>query len=284
MALKTILVPLEESEALSSVLETSLILARRYGSYIEGLNVRRALSGLILAGAEGGFATSPDLEERFTREAEEQARRVRGQFEAFMRKHGIPGGPDGEGPWAAVVDEVWEGADVVGSRSRVFDLTVLGRPVRGAPAPALTTLETILFESGRPVLIAPPAPPTTMGENILIAWNGSPETARTIAFAMPLLDQARSVTVLSVVEGMVMGPGAAAACQHLQRNGISAEATDINAGERSVGEVILAESASRNIDILIKGAYTRSRLRQMIFGGATSHILSNAEMPVFMAH
>ncbi len=284
MTFKTILVPLEESEAFSSVLDTSLIVARQFGSYIEGLNVRRALSGLILAGAEGGFATSPDLEERFAREAEEQARRVRGQFEAFMREHGISGGPGGDGPWASVVDEVWEGADLVGSRSRVFDLTVIGRPQRGAPTSALTTLETILFEGGRPILIASPSPPSVVGENILIAWNGSPETARTIAFAMPLLARARSVAVLGVVGGLVLGPDVAAACQHLERNGINAEAAEVEAGEHSVGEAILAECESRNADLLIKGAYTRSRLRQMIFGGATSHILMNAELPVFMAH
>lgn len=285
MTLKAILVPLEESEVLPSVLETALLVARRYGSHIEGLSVRRALTGLMVAGAEGGFATSPDLEERFAREAEERALRVQRQFETFMREHGVGDGTQpGEAPTASVVEEVWEGVDVVGTRGRAFDLTVVGRPVRGAPAPAIATLEMVLFESGRPILIAPPTPPTSLGESILIAWNGSPETARTIAFAMPLLAQAGKVVVLSVANGTVTGPSAAEARQHLVRNGIAAEAVEVPSGERSVGEVILDECASRGVDLLIKGAYTRSRLRQMIFGGTTSHILASAELPVFMAH
>ena len=101
---------------------------------------------------------------------------------------------------------------------------------------------------------------------------------------MPLLAQSDRVVVLSIADGMVPGPGAAEACQHLVRNGITANAVELDAKERSVGEVILQECRSRGVDLLIKGAYTRSRLRQMIFGGATSHILSCAEIPVFMAH
>ena len=90
--------------------------------------------------------------------------------------------------------------------------------------------------------------------------------------------------VLGVIGALVLGPDIADACQHLKRNGIDAEAAEVEAGEHSIGEAILAQCVSRNADLLIKGAYTRSRLRQMIFGGATSHILSNAELPVFMSH
>jgi hypothetical protein len=70
----------------------------------------------------------------------------------------------------------------------------------------MTTIEAGLFEAGRPILIAPPSPPQRIGENILIAWNGSTEQARTTALAMPLLKKASRVVVLTVQGGTVPGP------------------------------------------------------------------------------
>ena len=70
----------------------------------------------------------------------------------------------------------------------------------------------------------------------------------------------------------------------LQRNGIPATPLTVELDGRSTGETILATAASQDCDLLIKGAYTQSRLRELIFGGATRHILANATLPVFLAH
>ncbi len=78
----------------------------------------------------------------------------------------------------------------IGSHGRLFDLIVLGRPGRAPQDPRMPPLEAALFESGRPVLIAPAAAPQVIGANVLVAWNGSTEQTRTIAFAMPLLREA----------------------------------------------------------------------------------------------
>jgi nucleotide-binding universal stress UspA family protein len=146
-------------------------------------------------------------------------------------------------------------------------------------------IESGLFESGRPLLIAPPAPPRQIGTNILVAWNCSTEQARATALAMPLLRQAERVTVLHVEGGVVVpGPGAAQIVQYLQRNGIAAVPMTVGLEGRNTGEAILATAQSLGCDLLIKGAYTQSRLRQMIFGGATRHILANAALPVLMAN
>jgi nucleotide-binding universal stress UspA family protein len=148
----------------------------------------------------------------------------------------------------------------------------------------MSALETALFESGRPILIAPPSPPANLGQNVVIAWNGSTETARTIAMAMPFLARAEQVLVLSVDEGMVPGPSAAEVAQNLVRNRIQARSRHAQAAGRGAGAAILEEAAAAGADLLLKGAYTHSRLRQMIFGGATSHILGAAEIPVIMAN
>ena len=82
----------------------------------------------------------------------------------------------------------------------------------------------------------------------------------------------------------VPGPSAEQFLRHLQVNGIPAKLKIVNLDGKTTGEVILAQAKAEGCDLLVKGAYTQSRLRQMIFGGATSHILANADIPVLMAH
>jgi nucleotide-binding universal stress UspA family protein len=103
---------------------------------------------------------------------------------------------------------------------------------------------------------------------------------------MPLLHQASQVIVLYVIGGQgEAGPTAEEFHRHLLRNGIPAKLKTVNVDNRSrTGEAILAAAKAEGCDLLVKGAFTQSRLRQMIFGGATSHILANADLPVLMAH
>ena len=102
---------------------------------------------------------------------------------------------------------------------------------------------------------------------------------------MPLLQKADRVTVLTVTGGTaVPGPSAEQLIRYLQCNGIAADLMKVELGSRSTGEAILATAQSLGCDLLIKGAYTQSRLRQMIFGGATQHVLANAALPVLLAN
>ena len=102
---------------------------------------------------------------------------------------------------------------------------------------------------------------------------------------MPLLQKADRVTVLTVTGGTgVPGPSAEQLIRYLQRNGIAAEPLTVELDGRNTGEAILATAQSLGCDLLIKGAYTQSRLRQMIFGGATQHVLANAALPVLLAN
>jgi nucleotide-binding universal stress UspA family protein len=148
----------------------------------------------------------------------------------------------------------------------------------------MVTLESALFESGRPVLIAPPVPARSLATNILIAWNRSTEQARTMAFAMPLLRLAERITILTVEGSTVAGPSGIEMARSLAANGITAEPVTVTPGKISAGDAILAKAAELGSDLIIKGAYTQSRLRQMIFGGPTRHILAKAKIPVLMAH
>jgi nucleotide-binding universal stress UspA family protein len=212
-------------------------------------------------------------------------KRSRSLFEAFMQEHGVPLAADSRTASSGWLENAPEGDHFAGSHGRVFDIIVLGKPGRDPKGPRMTTLEASLFESGRPVLIAPPSPPPQMGANVLIAWNCSTEQARATAFAMPILKRASRVVVLTVEGGAaVPGPTGQQLCRYLQLNGVSAKPLTVGLDGRLTGEVILAHAKALGCDLLIKGAYTQSRLRQMIFGGTTRHILSNTQLPVLMAH
>jgi nucleotide-binding universal stress UspA family protein len=291
--MKTILIPAEDHDAMPAVLETARLIARRFDAYMEGFAVHPAAAEFVAVDP----LSSLTMTHIHDRDADIE-RQARGLFEAFMAENDVPRAPSppppehaGAGaapqpaqysygwPWPAVQFDAF-----IGSHGRLFDLIVLGRPGRLPQNPRMAPLETALFESGHPVLIAPPAAPPGLGRNVLVAWNGSTEQARTNAFALPLLRDAEQVTVLTVEGGMTPGPAGEEVAIHLRMNGVSAQAVTAPPGARSTGETILDHAASLGCDLLVKGAYTQSRLRQMVFGGTTRHILANATLPVLMAH
>lgn len=279
--MKTILVPTEQHGLMTSMLQTAVLVARKFDSYIEGFTLFPAM--VELYALDSGVPLPIEVKEHDA----ETAKQLRSLFETFMNEHGVARSDK----TAATVSFDWlddapDGDAFVGSYGRVFDVIVLGRPRAGRGSrPSMATIEAGLFEAGRPVLIAPPLPPRQIGENILIAWNRSTEQAKTTALAMPLLQRASRVVVLTVEGGTVPGPTGEQLATYLQRNGVASEPITVTPqGGHSTGEAILANAASLKCDLLIKGAYTQSRLRQMIFGGATRHILANATLPVLMAH
>jgi len=278
--MRTILVPTEQHDLMRSTLQTALLLARQFDSYIEGFALFPAM--VELYALDSGVPLPIEVKEHDA----EMAKQARSQFETFMNDQGVARSkatsPSLSFDW---LDGAPDGDAFVGSYGRVFDVIVLGRAGGGRRSrPSVATIEAALFEAGRPVLIAPPSPPQRIGENILIAWNCSAEQARTTALAMPLLQRASRVTVLTVQGGTVPGPSGEQLARYLERNGVRSEPITVAPEGRSTGEAILAKATALGCDLLIKGAYTQSRLRQMMFGGATRHILANATLPVLMAH
>lgn len=284
--MKTILIPTEDHDAMPAVLEAARLMAMAFDSYMEGFAVRPSPGTYVTVEPVSSLAISGAFEPDTAKEA-------KATFEAFMQAHKVS--PGGQAP--ATFSYGWPRAEsaedaYIGSLGRVFDLIVLGRPGPAAENPRMPPLESALFDAGRPVLIvpktAPNAAPKTIGHNVLVAWNRSTEQAHTNAFALPLLQRADKVTVLMVEGGSTTGPSGEEAALHLRRNGVKAEALTLKKSERNsaeaIGEITLEQAASLGCDLVVKSAYTQSRLRQMIFGGATRHILANATVPVLMAH
>lgn len=279
--MKTILIPTEDHDAMPAVLEGARLMARMFDSYMEGFAVRPSPGTYVTVEPVSSLAISGVFEA--------DTAKAKAEFDKFMQTHNVPRGGK-EVP--AVYSCGWLRDDAledgfIGNYGRIFDLIVLGRPGAAPENPRMPPLEAALFDSGKPVLIVPKQAPTSVGRNILVAWNGSTEQAHTNAFAMPLLQRADKVTVLFVQGGTPDGPSLDEATQHLRRNGVKAEAVLVKRGSSSgeaIGEITLQHAASLGCDLVVKSAYTQSRLRQMIFGGATRHILANATLPVLMAH
>lgn len=281
--MKTILLPFHDENAGRTALDAATLVARKFGSYLEGLLVQETPQ---LSFGRGMTMPAEYLTE-LARQWRQFADAAREQFRLITGQKGLAPGEletEAQGPIAGWREMEGREAQVIAEYGRLFDLIVVGR-TGGEPAGRWQeTCEAALFETGRPVLLAATKSSTSLGETIVVAWNGSTETARTVALAMPMLAAASRVIVMSVEGGMMPGPSGREMARHLARSGIAAEALNVNAGARTVGETIIDMSEKAEADLLVKGAYTRSRLRQVIFGGTTEHVIRNASMPVLLAH
>ena len=280
--MSTILVPFSDDDRAEAALQTAIMIARTFDSHVEGLHAWRTPQ--IIAG-EGVVFPSESLA-RLTDESKQFAASAHQRFDAVIKAENIPYREIGAA--ANGVSCSWregEGveSEIIGDYGRLFNVIVMGRNEMGTSVDWKATLEAALFESGRPVILAAAKPLPTIGQHIVIAWNGATETARTIAVAMPVLREAARVTVLTVEGGFVPGPSAEDVARHLGRNGIDTTTMTAAPGRRSIGDAMVDEAATAGADMLLKGAFTNSRLRQMIFGGATRDIINNSVLPVLMA-
>jgi len=281
--MKTILVPFRGDEQALTALELACAVAARFGAYVEGLFSRQPPP--LVSG--DGITIPGEYLAELDEEARRAGERARERFTGFMADKGMPLRDvrlASDAPTAGWRDSEGFESQVVGEHGRLFDLIVVGCAGRQGGTERDTVCEAALFDSGRPVLVASSALPATLGETVVVAWNGSTETARTIGLGMPFLLGAKRVVVLTVEGSTVPGPEGEQVAAHLARNGVAAEARTAQPRGGSGGQAILDECRELDADLLLKGAYTHSRLRQMIFGGATSHILSHAELPVLLAH
>lgn len=267
-----------------AVLEASLMVARKFNSHIVGLHSLTTEYAVVFGG-EMGFSISSEVDRTLEREGHERRDQSRRLFRDFMDRHGVPIGPAGEaGPTASWREEDGRQNAVVGMSGRVYDLILVEQPEKLASI-AEATLEDALFESGRPVMMVPRAMGPTLGETIAVAWNGSTETALTVALGMPFLKQARHVVVVAVGPQHMPEPGPTGEelARNLEAHGLKVSLRTAVGRQKPQGESFLKEAMAAGADLMLKGAYTQSRIRQMIFGGATRHIIMESRIPVIMA-
>ncbi len=288
MTIKRILALPVDQKSRKGVLDTALRIAGNFNAHIDVAFVKHIpLSYADTAGDEMSVQITADLLQNRNNELEQLETELRALFDSFVESNQVllsdsPIGADQ--PTASWVAMENHPADAIGQYGGAYDLIVTGQPDAAQSMGQLTT-ESALFSTGRPVVIAPEAPPEHIGETVLIAWNRGAQAARAFHAAKALLlDRAKRVRILSITTGAKQGPPASEVAANLQWHGIDADVVELSPDYRSVGEVLLAKASAISADLLVMGAFSHSRLRQLILGGVTKHVFDNAELPVLMAH
>lgn len=281
--IKAILLPFNNIQPSDAIVDTAFLIVTRFESYIEGIHYRQLLP--IIAGE--GITLPGDYMAGFEEEARMQAEMAEVAFKKMIEDRGIPFGALDES--SNVLRAGWHhmiGADSlgVGEYARLFDLSIIERHAAETAINWKTTAETILFESGRPIIVINNHAPKVLGNRILIAWNGSTEATRSVSAAMPFLERSEDIVILSVNGGVVSGPDGDQLSKYLSARGIMSQHKTIDTSDSSVGKTILQFAEDWKCDLLVKGAYTQSRLRQLVFGGPTRQIIENSSIPALFSH
>jgi nucleotide-binding universal stress UspA family protein len=278
MTIKDIVVHVDDSRNHEERVNVAMELARRFDAHLTGVYVKTPAYLPAYVAAQVG----PDVIEMQAKAANEAAEQATTAFEEATKKAGLTAEIRvGEGP----VDEV------LALHARYGDLCITGQtdPDGDAPADDVDVPGHVVLFSGRPVLIVPYAGKFSgIGKRILVAWNGSREAARAVNDAMPLLQEASQVTVLAVNPSESRDPlgdlPGADISLHFARHGVKVEAAQIIADDIQVGDMLLSRISDGGYDLVVMGAYGRSRLRELVMGGASRHIMHHMTVPIFMAH
>ncbi|MBR9764518.1 MAG: universal stress protein [Rhodobacteraceae bacterium] len=279
MAYKTIFTILTRTEGLKAHLDQVAALAETHDAHLDVLclGVDRTQMGYYYAGANAMV-----LQQAISR-ATEDGQALEAAANAALKGAAIR---------YAVDTDVAQMGDLgrhVAWRARFSDLVVLPKPYgEGKGVEDEPIIEAVLFEGRTPVLILPDGPlrpltPVTP----LIAWNETPEALAAVRKALPLLQKAKSAHVV-VIDPPMHGPDRSdpggMLASWLARHGVSSEIDVISKTMPRISDLIRRHAADVGADMIIMGAYGHSRFREAILGGATRHMLEEAELPVFMAH
>ncbi|WP_135468291.1 universal stress protein [Crenalkalicoccus roseus] len=285
MALKDLLVYLDGSAQAEARLALAAAVARQHGSHLTGLCVTDPSYPLALRSGQARFADAGTLDllvRRAREEMREQAARHEQAFLEHARREGVAAA------WRVVEGDL---AETVAVQARSADIVVVSQPDPSDPEAegGDAVVERVLFASGRPVLLAPWAGRFASGiRNVLVAWKSTRESARALHDAMPLIEQAQSVTVLTI--GPRPGgaardvPSGAEIAAHLVHHGVPATAVQTEPPGTGVGDAILNHASESGADLLVMGAYGHSRVRELVLGGVTRTILRHMTLPVLMSH
>ena len=279
MSYKTIMVHMDTSARANARLSLALKLGRRFGAHLDGLFAAfepHPHEFYVMAGTADYYDTHRKLRR-------EQRGAIERLFRAELARAQVDGAwvtPEGD-PVTAVMQ-----------RSRSADLVILGQTDRDDPESYIAEHfpETVLMGAGGPVLLMPYTGSfESVGERVLVGWNGSREASRAVHDAMPFIARAGHVTIVAASTTFTPAESQASCTDlaaMLARHG--ATTVDItrfdSAATESTGDALLSYAADGGYDLLVMGAYGHARLQELVLGGATRSILATMTLPVLMSH
>jgi nucleotide-binding universal stress UspA family protein len=287
--IRSILVAATGDPTDAAAFAAALAIARPFGAHLDVLHVRSdpISAGVAMATGAGSGAITAGLIEQLEADVAQREARAKEGFERFRAEAGltVPGTPAGPANALSAEWHVETGqeADWVAVHGRSADLVVVSRSEDGALG--RSTLEAVLLETGRPLLVPGPGPaamPEAI-ERIAIAWKPVPQAARAVALAMPLLHRAREVVIATVEERADERDEIDRLSRYLSWHGLTPTIARMRPGPDGPAATLLAGIAG-HADLLVMGGYGHSRVREWVFGGFTQHVLAGAPLPVLMAH
>jgi nucleotide-binding universal stress UspA family protein len=291
---RTILTHMTGTDCDQPVLAMASQIARNFSGHLECLRVVADPTALVMQTAQLDLVTSAlladtlDVVELQNRETTQRARVTLAEF---CKREGIvfadePPGPNGvSAHWQ---ENPGDELDELTSQTRFHDLVVLagGAERKGRLSPE--GIGQIIIGAGRPVILAPEKASKSLTKTIAIAWKNTPEAARAITAAMPLLTKAERIEVLSANEedtrAMECVDCSDGVVQQLRWHGLNASSHFVIPAGRTVPHAILESAHGVKADLLVMGGYGNSRFREFIFGGFTKRILDGVDLPVLVFH
>lgn len=287
MSVRKFLLPLSSRASADGALQVGLLLARMWNAHLEVLHIQsdtREIAPLAGEGLSGAL-----IEDMMNATEQADSARTKGLRDIFIAMTDAAGIEIGEAhrgdkdPSTSFTMMVGREEQLIAHKARLADLTIVPHPLAGEDVAMAEALHAVLFDSGRPVLLAPVKPPAKIGQRIAIAWNGTAYASSALASAMPFIRQAEAVRILFSEEYNRPGPTADEVRDYISYHGVLADIGSFKPIDRNIGAGLLAATAAFGADMLVMGAYsTASRLRQLILGGVTRHVLEKAEICVLM--
>ena len=293
--IRMIYLPVTDAGDLADCLDEALPLARAFRSHLCVDFIRPDPRGSIPFVGEGLTAdVIQDLVEAAEREGRARADRALAMFRERLAAAGVAveqDTPIRDAASARFHESVGLITERVGRMARVHDLSVLPRPGADHRPEAGELFDEALFRSGRPVLLAPPrgadaretAADRPGYRHVVIGWNGRAEAARAVADALPLLRRAEQVEVVTVGDEHPERPGAEGLQRYLARHEVAARIVRLQE-THEVAKALLGHAREKGADLIVLGAYSHSRWREMIVGGVTRYMVHHSPLALFMSH
>jgi len=286
MSVRKFLLPLTSPASGEAALHTGLMLAKMWAAHLLVLHIRADSRDIAPLAGEGlSGAMIEEMMSATEKESGSRARSLKELFEMATEEHAVCMHDALRGrdePSASYVAMTGREDEIIAHQARLADLTIVPHPQAGEDVASADALHSVLFESGRPVLMAPVKRPDSIGKRVAIAWNGSHESASALASIMPFVRQAAAVRVLVSDEYYRRGPRGEEVVEYISHHGVTADVGVFHSIDRTVGAGLLAAAADFGADLMSMGAYSSSRLRELILGGTTRYVLENATLPVLM--
>jgi len=281
--IRKIVIPVRGDGKGDNVLAHAVSLAKRYKAQVVVTHCRPRAEDLMPYGVPIPAALKDLVVQQSKSVADQVEDGMREEVDTIAKNLGvrISDKPIANEASIAWVEEQGRQVDVLKRHGRVADLICVAKPDISRNLGS-NTLKAALFNTGRPVMMCPPAKSSLsqLCDTVGIAWNGSIQSSRAVAGAMGILENARQVVVLSTGV-QVTGASASSLAEYLEVRNINVVVEQFE-HSKNIGEELLARSESAEIDTLVMGAYSTSHEAETILGGTTQHVVDHADLPVVL--